>query len=372
VALVVAVTVLFWVVLAVPVIRASPLRTVIGGGYALFVPGYAIVAALFPEVNGTTAEGSPSWSRFTEGTQLNGTDRLLLSVAVSIGLAPLVGLVLGMTTIGFRTTTLAGCLSLVTLLAVAVAVARRLALHPSNRFDVQALPVVVSLRRSFSQKSSLEWRTSWRKFTVNALVACSVLLAAGSVSYAIVSEPKPKPYTEFSVLAKNDSGEFVACEYLRPETGTLRPLRISATNRERERMNYTVIVLLQRVEPATDSNTTGTAESKTGTANTNDRNSLRPVEVYQLGRYDFTLAPGATWRLVETPSFPVDFNDANGTISTNDPAEYRLTYLLYRAQPPAVRTIESAYRSLWLDLTPDAATSCNTGSPTTAIFRDQW
>jgi hypothetical protein len=93
--------------MTVPGVKETPVRIVLGLPYVLFVPGYALIAALFPE--GSERPGDQD----TEATDsepaadierqgIDGIERVALSFGLSIAVVPLVGLVLNFTTWGIR------------------------------------------------------------------------------------------------------------------------------------------------------------------------------------------------------------------------------------------------------------------------------
>ncbi|WP_157533238.1 DUF1616 domain-containing protein, partial [Haloferax profundi] len=75
---------------SIPGIRETPLRIILGLPYVLFVPGYAFIAALFPEAGTPTEESDSS----TDQAGIDGIERVALSFGTSIAIVPLIGLVL--------------------------------------------------------------------------------------------------------------------------------------------------------------------------------------------------------------------------------------------------------------------------------------
>ena len=340
--LVVEATVLLWVVLTIPPLRTGTLRSVVSTVYVLFVPGYALVSALVPETS-RSAHGFPGTFTSTAASRLDGLDRLLLSVAVSIALTVPVGLLLGQTAIGFSASTLGATLSLVSLLGVAVAVLRRLRLPESERFDARKLSTVDTLRRTVGGQSG-------SALLVNGVLVCSVVLVVGSVGYAVAFSQPAEPMTEFSVLAQNDDGEYVARDYVRPADESLRPLRIEVTNREHEQVNYTLVVRLERLAASGTRTTAGPPSPGTTTV----EEGPTVVEATELSTRTLSLEHGETWQLDGQFTLPAGI----------DAQDHRLTFLLYRGDPPQTRTVETAYRHLWIDLLPEEGASTTT-APTT-------
>lgn len=71
--------------IAVVLTTEGPLRYILGTLYVLFLPGYAVVEALYPR-----------------GDELSPLERLALSIGLSLAVVPLVGLVLNYTPWGIR------------------------------------------------------------------------------------------------------------------------------------------------------------------------------------------------------------------------------------------------------------------------------
>src|SRR5665648_1005599 len=80
-----ALTILTIIFVLVPGINHGPVRVVLGLFMVLFLPGYSLIAALFPAKD-----------------DLDGIERFALSVGLSIAVVPLMGLALNFTPFGIR------------------------------------------------------------------------------------------------------------------------------------------------------------------------------------------------------------------------------------------------------------------------------
>jgi uncharacterized membrane protein len=96
-------------------------RWVLGSVFVLFIPGYVAVEALFPK-----------------GRELDGIERLALSVGLSLALVPLVGLLLNYTPWGIRLDPIMISLTILTVGLAIVAFARRFRLSV-ERFELREL-----------------------------------------------------------------------------------------------------------------------------------------------------------------------------------------------------------------------------------------
>jgi len=96
-------------------------RWVLGSVFVLFIPGYVAVEALFPK-----------------GRELDGIERLALSVGLSLALVPLVGLLLNYTPWGIRLDPIMVSLTILTIGLALVAFVRRFRLSV-ERFELREL-----------------------------------------------------------------------------------------------------------------------------------------------------------------------------------------------------------------------------------------
>lgn len=103
----------------VPPLNATPLRTILGIPMVLFLPGYSLIAMLFPRKS-----------------DLDGMERLALSFGLSIAVVPLIGLGLNFTPFGIRLVPVLLCISSFTLVMCALAYLRRSKLPEDERFSV--------------------------------------------------------------------------------------------------------------------------------------------------------------------------------------------------------------------------------------------
>jgi uncharacterized membrane protein len=312
-AAIVALTLLTVGAVFIPVVRDTPLRVVLGLPFVLFVPGYALVAALFPEQGTEPAEDDDD---AIDSSGITGLERVALSFGVSIAVVPLVGLVLNFTPFGIRLVPIVVSLTGLVLVLTAVATRRRLALDPDERFQV---PWRTWLQAGRTELFEPETRTD---AALNVLLVISLVLAVSSVGYA-VAVPKPgESFTEFYLLTEDDDGELVADGYPTEfVAGESQSLVVGVGNQEHRQQAYTVVVELHDVE--TENNETRIL----------DRERLRTFEVQT--------EHNETWQRQHsvTPELTGE--------------RMRLTYMLYQGSPPTTPTTDNAYRELhlWVNVT---------------------
>jgi uncharacterized membrane protein len=302
---VVAVVVLTTVLAVQPATEGSPIRFLLGIAFISFLPGYAFIAALFPDA------GSPrlrrnDWfatERFRRH-EIDIVERIALALALSVAITALVGVVLGLTPWGVDPGTLFVSIGVVTVALAAVAAVRRWRLAPKERFS---LPVGTGTASGPS---------SGRRRVLNVALGVAVTAAVSSVIYAIASPREGERYTELQLLTEDD-GEVVAADYPREFTaGEGQPLVVGVENHERETVAYTVVVLLEALE------------------------GDETVEAEELDRFGLELDHGERERGEHTVT-PELVGE-----------ELRLSYLLYAGEPPAEPTQENAYEHvhIWIDV----------------------
>lgn len=237
---VVAVTALLWLVTLVPIFDEGPLRVAVAAPFALFVPGYALLAALFPE-RATTASAEQR-ADDEESQGIDTLERAVLSFGASVALVPLTGLVLNVTPWGIRLVSILVALTALTLSLTGVAARRRGALPADERYD-PAITATVNAAIDGLTDTGNRVDTA-----LNVVLLLSVCLAAGSVAYAVTVPSDDTSFTQFHLLTENESGDLVAEDY--PEnltTGEPRSIVVGIGNQEGQPTNYTVVTELQRV-----------------------------------------------------------------------------------------------------------------------------
>ena len=214
-------------------------RLLLGLAYVLFIPGYVLQAALFPRAG-----------------DLDGVERLGLSLGLSVAIVPVLALILDRLPWGIRLWPAVAAYGLFTLGCAAVATWRRRRLPGEERF----VAVPLDLKGW--------WTDQERTVRILYAVLVAALLTAAIATAVILLVPGPAGFfTEFYVLGPGGLAE----NYPR-ETVVGQELAVMAgiINREREAASYRVEVWA--LDPWTG------ARSRVGTAG--------PV----------TLEPGETWQ----------------------------------------------------------------------------
>jgi len=299
-----------------PWISESPVRLALGLPLVLFLPGYAVVATLFPE-EGESPVTADEDSNSTSGRAgIDGIERIALSFGLSIAVVPLVGLVLNFTPWGIQLVPIMVSLSGLTLGLIALAAKRRWALAETERFTVPYRTWLADGRQEMFEPDTRA------DAALNVLLATSVLLAVGSVGYAVAVPEQGGAFTEFYLLTETDDGDLVADDYPTTLTvGESEPLVIGIGNQEHESREYTVVAELQQV----------TVE--------NNRTIVESEQ--QVGQFQSpTLEHNETWHHryeIQPPT-------------TGE--RLRLVFLLYNGTAPSDPSITNAYREthLWVNV----------------------
>jgi uncharacterized membrane protein len=321
---------LLWAVTLLPVVSETPVRIVVALLVALFVPGYALIAALFPERGPAVSTAQSATLDESDSDEKAGgidvLERVVLSFGASIAVVPLVGLVLNFTPWGLRLVPILTGLTTVTVPLTVLAARRRSRLPTDVRFDPHPVAWLVAALRGLTAPDD---RTD---AILNVLLVVSVLLAVGSVAYA-VSDPTPdEEFTGFYLLTETETGELVAANYpTNFTTGESRSLVVGIENEEGQSETYTVVTQLQDVR----------IEGETVTV----------TDARELDRFSRELSDGTSVNLTRelTP------DELTGE-------RLRLQFLLYRGEIPETPDAASAYREthLWVNVT--AGNSAAVGS----------
>jgi uncharacterized membrane protein len=287
---------------------ASPVRIVVGLGFVLLAPGYAIVSALFP------AKPPTYESPFDDApiASVRVGERFVLSLGLSVFSVPLAGILLSFSPLGVDPTTVVPLLALTTVAATVVAAYRRTQLPVADRFGLRVGTWLADARRRTTGSDGVD-------SLLNVLLVVGLVLAVAGIGVGLVTVENGERFTEFGVLTTDDgTGELVAEGY--PDTfarGETTPLTLSVTNNEGREVEYTIVAELQRVD---------------------EDGSV--VETSELDRIETTVGAGERWQTEHR---------VEPTMTGED---LRLTYLLYTDDVPEAPSTENAYRHLhlWVDV----------------------
>jgi len=192
-----------------------PVRIPLGLLMVLFVPGYSLIAALFPRKD-----------------DLDGIERIALSFGLSIAVVPLIGLGLNYTPWGIRLTPVVISLAIFTVGMSAAAYWRRMSLAEEDRFFVPFREGVASLRKEMQadDKSRLD-----RALTIILII--TILLSVFALIYVIITPKQGEKFTEFYILGPGGK----AYDYpTQVQAGNRSTVIVGVVNHEYALVNYTM------------------------------------------------------------------------------------------------------------------------------------
>jgi uncharacterized membrane protein len=190
----------------------SVVRIPLGLMMVLFVPGYTLIAALFPKIK-----------------DLEGIERLALSFGLSIAAVPLIDLGLNYTPWGIRLTPVVISLAIFTLAMAALAHYRRLNLPAGERFAIHFRENMSLLKQEIltEEKSRLD-----KALTIILLI--TIIMSIAALVYVIVTPKQGEKFTEFYILGPGDK----AYDYPTQVTaGNKSTLNVGVVNHEYTLLN---------------------------------------------------------------------------------------------------------------------------------------
>ncbi|MDG5819719.1 DUF1616 domain-containing protein [Natronococcus sp. A-GB7] len=226
-----AVTGLVNVAAFTPVIRETPARVPFGLAFLLLVPGYVVVAALFPGRD-----------------DVDGVDRLSLSVVSSAIVVPAVGLALNATPWGIRLEPMLVGVSLLTVAVTGLATRRRLAVRPDERFRIP--------HREWRRRGVAAVRPNGaRDLALTLSLTIAVAVAVGAVGFAVADHhgygPAIGEDDDAAAISLLDSNGELLTDGAELEPGTTESIAIGVDNHADEERTYTVVALEQELENGT-------------------------------------------------------------------------------------------------------------------------
>ncbi|MDD1672422.1 MAG: DUF1616 domain-containing protein [Methanomicrobiales archaeon] len=199
----------------VPLVNGTPLRVVFALPTILFIPGYVLIAALFPGTD-----------------DIDLLERIALSFGLSIAIVPLIGLALNYTPWGIRLEPVVTALVLFTVLLTVTAVVRRVSLPQEQRFRFPVGPIVREARGALIPEGS-----SRLDRALSIVLILAIIAAVGATIYVIVVPKEGEKFTEFYILGeKGKAADYPRTLVVGNEYGVI----IGVGNHEYRNVTYTV------------------------------------------------------------------------------------------------------------------------------------
>ncbi|MFQ6106492.1 MAG: DUF1616 domain-containing protein [Thermoplasmata archaeon] len=259
-------------VAAVASVSEGVLRIALGLLFILFLPGYALIAALFPS-----------------GDEIDWIERIALSFGLSIAVVPLLGLMLNYTPWGIRLEPVVTTVFLFIVLMCAAAYYRRMRLPPEKRLS---LTVDLTIPE-WKQYSLLD-----KALTIGLVI--SIVVAVGVLVYALTVPRVGERFTEFYILDETGMAESYPTSLNASENATII---VGVVNHEFSNVSYIVRKDLVRVQWVYN----------------NETEREEPVEISRTTRSEdnITLDHEEEW-------------ESQFTFSISEAGDYKLELLLYK------------------------------------------
>ena len=203
------------------------LRIPIGLLMVLFVPGYVLIAALFPRKG-----------------DLDGIERIALSFGLSIAVVPLIGLGLNYTPWGIRLIPVVISIVAFTLLMAAVAYWRRISLSQEERFSLHLRQWIDSLK----DEIRAEGERGWVDKALTIILILSIIASIVALVYVVVTPKEGEKFTEFYILGPGGKAYDYPTEV---RAGNNSTVIVGVVNHEYRLTNYTMEIQLNNT-PAVD------------------------------------------------------------------------------------------------------------------------
>lgn len=223
--LVIGFTILTVAFIYLPQLNGTIIRPVLGISMVLFLPGYALAAAVFPGKK-----------------DVGGIERAVLSFGLSIAMVPMVGLALNYTQWGVRLDPTIVCVTILTLIFVLVANKRRHDIPEEGRFSIDFLGAYRSINsETIGDKTRID-----KALTVVLIVA--LLLITSMTAYVIAMPGHDEKYTEFYLLGPEGMAENYPYKYI---LGDEKTVIVGIANHESRNMTYDLVASLDDLNNST-------------------------------------------------------------------------------------------------------------------------
>ncbi|MXV64120.1 DUF1616 domain-containing protein [Natronorubrum sp. JWXQ-INN-674] len=283
----------------------------------VFLPGYALVSALFPDKpdddyqsfdEEKTGLGNPLL--VTGG--LETIERFVLSVVCSVALVSSIALLSSATPRGLTLEPVLSGISLLTVILTLIAIGCRYRCSPERRYAPS-----FSFGSLFFGRDGPNIYAQTNPRPYNVAIVLGLVLVVATAGFAVANPPERNGFTEFSVETEPVTGDVETMYESTYTAGESQELQAAITNQEGDERTYTTVALLQEVSY---------------------EDGVTVRETAEMDRRSTTIADGETREqtLEITP--------------TTDGPEFRLTLLLYEDEPPTEPTADSAYRVIQLPI----------------------
>ena len=204
----------------VPPLASLPVRIPLGLIMVLFLPGYALIAALFPRKD-----------------DIDGIERVALSFGLSIAVVPLMGLGLNYTPWGIRLVPVVISLCLFTVMMVFAAQLRRSALVQEERFSVEFKQFFRAIHSEL-----MDNRGSRIDRALTVILIIVIILSVSALVYVVVTPKQGEKFTEFYILGQKGKAYDYPTSVVSGQNSTVI---VGIVNHEYIPANYTMHMAIQ-------------------------------------------------------------------------------------------------------------------------------
>ena len=208
------------ILVLVPALNGSFLRTYLGILLVLFLPGYALTGAIFPAKK-----------------DLEGIERAVISLGLSIAIVPIMGLVLNYTIWGIQEITILTSLSVFILLMCAIAYHRRSLLPEEEAFEVPFKDFFLRMKIEIMKKPESKID---RVFAV--LLVLLILTSVVGLAHIIGNQKEREHFTEFYILGANKTADGYPTDLV---LGKNETVVVGIVNHEYRPVDYTMEMRLE-------------------------------------------------------------------------------------------------------------------------------
>lgn len=218
--LVILITVLLIIFTVIPPLNYTPLNTILGLIFILFLHGYSLTACLF-----------------TKKDDLDVIERFALSFGLSILIAPLITFILNFTPLGIHLIPILLSLSSFTIIFSLIAYIRRRKTPSDERFTVEF--------GEFFKRNTQYFKNAPKTEKILALSLIIVIIIAIPLTTYVILKPKEsEKFTEFYILGPNGTASDYPTNLTLGQAGNVN---VVIVNHEQITTNYHLLIKLNNV-----------------------------------------------------------------------------------------------------------------------------
>jgi len=274
----------------------NPVRIILSIPIIIFIPGHLLICTLFPTKK--TDKG------------IDFTERIALSLGISLAIVPLLGIVLFYTVGGFELIPIILSLETFILIAGSLAIIRWFHTVPSNRFTI-TLNISIPKHENRIDK------------TLTVILVITAIIALSLFAYIAISPREPEKFTEFYYTTSGDNTKYP--RYL--EVGENTSITLGIANHEYKTIDYTIEAWLVNQT---------TTYNETSNKNETVYNNLWFMDKINITLEHKPVDLGENWE----PQWEYDY-----TFNITRLGEFKLVFLLYTSQTSQYN-LDTDYKSI--------------------------